>query len=57
MSQNRSYKTKIQLAPRTIGILEHWNDGIMFSDKEENTESVMGIIAIDGKIIKRIISF
>jgi hypothetical protein len=28
----------------------------MFSDKREKTESVMGIITFDGKIIKRIVS-
>jgi hypothetical protein len=57
MSAHTVYKTKIQFAALTIGILEDWNDGIMFSDKRENIESVMGIITIDGNIIKRIASF
>jgi hypothetical protein len=56
MCEHTTCKTITQFAPITIGILEDWNDGIMFSDKGKNTESVTGIIKIEGKIIKRIVS-
>jgi predicted nicotinamide N-methyase len=43
-----AYKTKIQFAPRTIGILEEWNDGIMFSIEafyqEYETESTEAVV-------------
>ena len=57
MFANTDYNIRTQFAPLTIGILEDWNYGIMFSDKRENTESDMGIITLDGNIIKRIASF
>ena len=51
MSIYSIYKTMTRLAPITIGMLEEWNDGIMGFDKRENSENVVGIIIIGGKII------
>lgn len=51
MCVNNIYKTGNQFGALTIGILEEWNDGIMSADPIEITESITGIIIINGNII------
>jgi hypothetical protein len=50
MSVHIRYKAKIQFSALTIGILEHWHDGIIFPTKGKKPKALWASLQLTAKL-------